>query len=149
MRNSKITIDNVQQVLIIERFTIIKYCWNISILLLKKILQKFPYFTEYNFQKSWLTKTRVVPLRSHYRQTIQPGDNHRSPNIPRMIANYRVNGQCALSQIQIEGGSSLVRNQRRAWSPYLSHLLSPIYRALLAIISRLIDRMFIHLVVFR
>ena len=103
-----------------------------EILFLKKILQKFSHF--YNSKKRSIKPTHeMFPCsKSHYREreTSSPGDNHRSPNIPRMMANYRMR---ALSQIQIEGGD---RWRVISWSPCKLIPIPPIIPNLSRSLSR-------------
>ena len=103
-----------------------------EILFLKKILQKFSHFYNSKKQDRLTQATRVVPLLeiSLQRETSSPGDNHRSPNIPRMMANYRMR---ALSQIQIEGGD---RWRVISWSPCKLIPIPPIIPNLSRSLSR-------------
>ena len=103
-----------------------------EILFSKKILQKFSHFYNSKKQDRLTQATRVVPLLeiSLQRETSSPGDNHRSSNIPRMMANYRMR---ALSQIQIEGGD---RWRVISWSPCKLIPIPPIIPNLSRSLSR-------------
>ena len=104
-----------------------------EILFLKKILQKFSHFSQFQETRSIKpSHESCSPARDLVieRETSSPGDNHRSSNIPRMMANYRMR---ALSQIQIEGGD---RWRVISWSPCKLIPIPPIIPNLSRSLSR-------------